>query len=115
MPATSKETGLSGLTAILGLFALIVGLIVMLLLPSIRLAAWGILLLGIILLAIAFVMDYRRVGRAVTSRRGRFGTAATVMISIFIGIILFVISLGINLTASAFIFRQRKRSERILS
>ena len=33
----------------------------------------------------------------------------------FIGIILFVISLGINLTASAFIFRQRKRSERILS
>jgi phosphate transport system permease protein len=33
----------------------------------------------------------------------------------FIGIVLFVISLGINLVASAFIFRQRKRSERILS
>jgi phosphate transport system permease protein len=33
----------------------------------------------------------------------------------FIGIVLFVISLGINLLASAFIFRQRKRSERILS
>jgi phosphate transport system permease protein len=33
----------------------------------------------------------------------------------FIGIVLFLISLGINLVASAFIFRQRKRSERILS
>ncbi|MGW8251031.1 MAG: PstC family ABC transporter permease, partial [Anaerolineales bacterium] len=33
----------------------------------------------------------------------------------FIGIVLFTISLGINLVASAFIFRQRKRSERILS
>lgn len=33
----------------------------------------------------------------------------------FIGIVLFLISLLINLVASAFIFRQRKRSERILS
>ena len=33
----------------------------------------------------------------------------------FIGIVLFLISLLINLAASAVIFRQRKRSERILS
>lgn len=33
----------------------------------------------------------------------------------FIGIVLFLISLLINVVASAFIFRQRKRSERILS
>lgn len=33
----------------------------------------------------------------------------------FIGIVLFLISLVINVTASAVIFRQRKRSERILS
>jgi phosphate transport system permease protein len=32
-----------------------------------------------------------------------------------IGIILFMISLAINVTASAVVFRQRKRSERILS
>jgi phosphate transport system permease protein len=32
-----------------------------------------------------------------------------------IGIILFLISLVINVTASAVVFRQRKRSERILS
>lgn len=33
----------------------------------------------------------------------------------FIGIVLFVISLIVNVTASAVVFRQRKRSERILS
>ena len=33
----------------------------------------------------------------------------------FIGIVLFLISLAINVTASAVLFRQRKRSERILS
>ena len=33
----------------------------------------------------------------------------------FIGIVLFVVSLVVNITASAIIFRQRKRSERILS
>jgi phosphate transport system permease protein len=33
----------------------------------------------------------------------------------FIGIVLFIISLVINLAASAMIFRQRKRAERILS
>jgi phosphate transport system permease protein len=33
----------------------------------------------------------------------------------FIGIVLFVVSLAVNFTASALIFRQRKRSERILS
>ena len=68
----------------------------MLLLPSIRLAAWGILLVGIILLATAFIMDFRQVGRALTGRRGRYGTAATVMISIFIGIILLVNAISIG-------------------
>jgi phosphate transport system permease protein len=33
----------------------------------------------------------------------------------FIGIVLFLISLVINVTASAVVFRQHKRSERILS
>jgi phosphate transport system permease protein len=33
----------------------------------------------------------------------------------FIGIVLFIISLVVNITASAVVFRQRKRSERILS
>ncbi len=96
MQSASRDNRLSGLLAVLGLLTLVVGLIVMLLLPGIRLAAWGILLLGIILLATAFIMDYRRVGRALVSRRGRFGTATTVMVSIFIGIIILVNAISIG-------------------
>lgn len=96
MKSTSNVYRLSGLIAVLGLLALLVGLIVMLLLPSIRLAAWGILLLGIILLAMAFIMDFRRVGRALTGRRGRFSTGTTVMASTFIGIIILINAISIG-------------------
>lgn len=96
MRTTSKDNRLSGLVAILGLLALLVGLIIMILLPSIRLAALGTLLVGIILLATAFTMDFRQVGRALTGRRGRYGTAATVTVSIFIGIILLVNAISIG-------------------
>ena len=87
---------LSGLIAVLGLLALLVGLIVRLLLPSIRLAAWGVLLLGIVLLAVAFIIDFRRVGQALTGKRGRFSTGTTVMASIFIGITLLVNAISIG-------------------
>ena len=96
MKNTANVYQLSGLLAVLGLLALLVGLLVMLLLPSIRLAAWGILLLGTILLAIAFIMDFRRVGQALTGRRGRFSTGTTVMASTFIGIILLVNAISIG-------------------
>ena len=86
----------SGLIAVLGLLALLIGFIVMLLLPSIRYAAWGILALGILLLATAFIIDFRRVSRALTGRRGRFGVSATVIASIFIGIILLVNAISIG-------------------
>jgi len=86
----------SGLVAVLGLVALLIGFIVMLLLPGIRYAAWGILALGVILLAISFFMDFRQVSRAITGRRGRFGISATVMASVFIGIILFVNAISIG-------------------
>jgi len=86
----------SGLIAVLGLVALLVGFIVMLLLPSIRYTAWGILALGILLLATAFIIDFRRVSRALTGRRGRFGVSTTVMASIFIGIILLVNAISIG-------------------
>ncbi len=86
----------SGLIAVLGLVALLIGFIVMLLLPSIRLTAWGILVLGILLLATAFIIDFRQVSRALTGRRGRFGVSTTVMASIFIGIILFVNAISIG-------------------
>lgn len=96
MKSSSNVYRFSGLIAVLGLFTLLVAFIVMLLLPDIRLAAWGLLALGIILLATAFIIDFRRVSHAITGKRGRFSTGTTVMVSVFIGIILLVnfISIG---------------------
>ena len=96
MQTEPRAYPISGLIAVLGLIALLVGLIVMILLPSIRFAAWLILVLGILLLIIAFLIDFRRVGRALTGRRGRFGTGTTVMISAFIGITLLVNAISIG-------------------
>ena len=96
MQTNPKVYRFSGLIAVLGLVALLIGFIVMLLLPGIRYTAWGILVLGILLLATAFFIDFRQVSRALTGRRGRFGISTTVMASIFIGIILFVNAISIG-------------------
>jgi len=62
-----------GLIALLGLIALVAGLVIMLVLPEMRSGAWGIMGVGVALLAIATVIDFRQVSRAITGRRGRFG------------------------------------------
>jgi ABC-type uncharacterized transport system involved in gliding motility auxiliary subunit len=88
----------TGLIALLGLASLFIGWILTFILPELRAASWGILGIGVILITAALVIDYRRVGKAIISRQGRFGTGATVMVSVFIGIILLVnaISYGNN-------------------
>jgi len=86
----------TALIAVLGLVSLFVGLILMLILPGIRFISWGILGLGVILLASAFIIDFRRVRGALVSRRGKFGTSTTIMVSIFIGIILLVNAISIG-------------------
>ncbi|MFC1966804.1 GldG family protein [Chloroflexota bacterium] len=96
MQTNHKVYSYSGLIAVLGLVALLVGFIVTILLPGIRLAAWGILALGIILLATAFIIDFRRVSSAIAGRRGKFGTGTTVMTSIFIGIVILVNAISIG-------------------
>ena len=96
MQTNPRGYNFSGLIAVLGLLVLLIGFIVMLLLPDIRYTAWGILALGILLLTTAFIIDFRRVSRALIGRRGRFGVSATVMASIFIGIILFVNAISIG-------------------
>jgi ABC-type uncharacterized transport system involved in gliding motility auxiliary subunit len=68
----------------------------MLLLPEMRLGAWGVLVVGIALLAIAFALDFRRVRRAITGRRGRFGLGTSIMASIFIGITILVNAISIG-------------------
>ncbi|MFC2035344.1 GldG family protein [Chloroflexota bacterium] len=96
MQTNAKVYRFSGLIALLGLLALLVGLIVMILLPDIRYAAWIILSLGILLLTFAFIVDFRRVRSALTGRRGKFGAGTTVMASIFIGITLLVNAINIG-------------------
>ncbi|MFH0768627.1 MAG: GldG family protein [Chloroflexota bacterium] len=96
MQTNPKERSYSGLIALLGLLAIVVGLIVMLLLPRIRLAAYGNLALGAALLAIAFIIEFRQFSGALTGRRGRFSAGTTVMASIFIGIILLVNAISIG-------------------
>ncbi|MDP3879033.1 MAG: GldG family protein [Dehalococcoidales bacterium] len=96
MKNTSSINQYSGLIALLGLVALFIGFIVMILLPEIRYAAWGTLLLGVLLMGAAFIIDSRRVGSALTGRRGRFSTGTTVMASIFIGITLLANAISIG-------------------
>ena len=86
------------LIAVLGLISLFIGGVINLVsdLPGMRYAAWGILLLGVLLIAIAFVIDFRRVRSALVSKRGKFGASTTIMVSIFIGIILLVNGISIG-------------------
>ena len=96
MQNSPRFQGLSGFIAVLGVLVLLAGLIVMALLPEIRFAAWGVLIIGALLLVTAFVMEFRRVGRALSGRRGVFGIGSTVMASIFIGITLLINAISIG-------------------
>ncbi|MFH1382763.1 MAG: GldG family protein [Chloroflexota bacterium] len=96
MQTRPEERSYAAMLAGLGLFTLLVGFIIMLVFPPIRLAAWAILALGVLLLAAAFIVDFRRVKGAITGRCGRFGTSITVMSSIFVGIILFVNAISVG-------------------
>ncbi len=96
MQSEPKSGNFGGLLALLGLIALAVGLVIMLLLPEMKLSAWGILAVGVALLAIAFVIDFRRVRGAMTGRRGRFGLGTGIMASVFIGITILVNAISIG-------------------
>jgi ABC-type uncharacterized transport system involved in gliding motility auxiliary subunit len=96
MQAEPKSDNLGGLVALLGLVVLVVGLVIMLLLPEIKVAAWGILAVGVALLAIAFAINFRRVRSAVAGRRGRFGLGTGIMASVFIGIAILVNAISIG-------------------
>ena len=96
MQNKSAFNQLSGIISLLGLLTLLTGLIVMVVLPAIRLAAWAILALGILLMAAALIIDFRRVSGAITGKRGKFSTGTTVMTSIFIGITLLANAISIG-------------------
>jgi ABC-type uncharacterized transport system involved in gliding motility auxiliary subunit len=82
--------------AILGLVSVIVGFLISIILPDIKIFAWGLIAFGIILISSAAIVNFRRVKGAVTSRRGKFGTSTTLMISIFAGIVVLVNAAGVG-------------------
>src|SRR5450756_2579828 len=86
----------SGLTAIIGLVFLIVGLIILFMLTEIRIAAWIAMGTGAAFLAVAFIMEFRHLSGAVTGRRGRLNLSTTVMASIFIGIVILANGISFN-------------------
>lgn len=64
----------------------------------------------------SFFMPIRTMTATIASEMGEVATGSTHYHVLFlIGIILFLISLAVNITASAIVFRQPKRAERILS
>jgi ABC-type uncharacterized transport system involved in gliding motility auxiliary subunit len=96
MQTGPKTNNYSGLIAVLGLITLIGSFVIMILLPDIKFAAWSILALGVILLAMAFILSFRQISGAMAGKRGRFSTGTTVMASIFIGIIIIANAISIS-------------------
>ena len=86
----------TAILALSGLVALFVGFIFRLIMPGLRYYAWGILALGVAILAVAVILDFRIVTRALASRRGRFGIGSIVKISLFSGIILLVNAISVG-------------------
>ena len=74
--------------AIVGLLLICVGWVLGLVLSGIGAVVWVILGLGAAFIAIAAIVDRRRVRDALVSRRGKFGLGSTVRIALFVGIIL---------------------------
>jgi phosphate transport system permease protein len=64
----------------------------------------------------AIVSPIRTMTATIAAEMGEVATDSThYHVLFFIGIVLFLISLIVNMSASAVIFRQRRRAERILS
>jgi ABC-type uncharacterized transport system involved in gliding motility auxiliary subunit len=86
----------TAILALSGFAALLVGFIFRLIMPGLRYYAWGILALGVAILAVAVILDFRIVRGALVSRRGRFGVGAIVKLSLFSGIILLVNAISVG-------------------
>lgn len=82
--------------ALAGLATLFLGFVLRLILPGLSAYAWGILAVGVALLAAAVVFDFRRVKGALSSRRGRFGVGTTVKASLFAGIVVLANAISVG-------------------
>ena len=82
----SSLGGLSTAFASAGIASLVLGIILLIFVPGLRLYSYIILAVGAGLILIALVLSFQTVSRAVTGRRGRYSTNTTVMVVAFIGI-----------------------------
>lgn len=87
-----KSSGLS----LLGLGVVAFGWVLMFVLPTTRFFAWIIIGIGVAVLAAGVIVDFRRMRRALTSGRGRFGVGTSVAVSLFLGIVLVANAINVN-------------------
>ncbi len=86
----------TSILALLGLACLLVGMVLSFVMPGIRYYAWIILALGVALLAVAFIFDFRKVRSALISHQGKFGVSTTVGVSLFFGVILLANAISVG-------------------
>ena len=70
--------------AVLGVAFLFIGWILMIILPGIRTVVWGLLALGAVCIGVTLVVDFRRIGEALMSRRGKFGVGRRAFLHYFL-------------------------------
>jgi ABC-type uncharacterized transport system involved in gliding motility auxiliary subunit len=82
--------------AVIGVIAMIIGLVLLLVLPALILIALGIIALGLILVASAGIIEFRRVRSAIASKRGKFSTSTVILVSVFTSIVLLVNAISVS-------------------
>ena len=87
---------LSAVFAISGFFSLLSGWILLVILPDVPVFSRAIIFFGVLLIAAAVIMEFRRVKKAVSGARGLFGIGTAANAGVFFGIIILVNILGIS-------------------
>ena len=78
--------GLSTTFAAVGVVAIVIGVLLLIFLPDLRLYGYIVLVAGGTAILLSMLISFQTVAQAVTSRRGRYGTNTALMIMAFVGI-----------------------------
>ena len=78
--------GLSTAFALVGIIGLVLGVIILIFIPDLRPYSYIIMGAGGALVLVSVAMSFRTVTRAITGRRGRYGTNTAIMVTAFLGI-----------------------------
>ena len=84
--AAATLGGLSTTLAAVGVFAITLGVVLLIFLADLRLYGYIVLIAGGAGVLLAMLISFQAVARAVTSTRGRYGTNTALMIVAFVGI-----------------------------